>query len=338
MVKALFGTGGEDREYVTVVNDALKQMKEQGAEVIEVTIPGLDDLLKDSSVILHEFRWDLADFLAKRPAAPVKTLGEIIDKGLAHDQLQERLRSRNPEKRDDEAYRKALVKRKATLDVVKAVLEENKLDALAYPTTQRKPNIVGDDANGGSTCQLSATTGLPAMSVAVGFGPAGTPVGMELLGAPFAEATLLKLAYGWEQFSHPRKAPFSTPALVNGKAPAPVTAEVSVPAAQSGGATARVKFTYDLVANTLHYDAAADVGKDSLLTLTLQRGTAEKPGAIIANLVLEGQTTAVADLTLGAKDREDLAAGHLFVHLYTRGAPLGVGRAMVQFPVQVSQK
>ena len=176
------------------------------------------------------------------------------------------------------------------------------------------------------------------MSVAVGFGPGGTPVGLELLGAPFAEATLLKLAYGWEQFAHPRKAPFSTPALVNGKAPVPVMAEVSVPSVQAGGASARVKFTYDLVANTLHYDAAADVGKDSLLALTLQRGTAEKPGAIIANLVLEGQTSSIADLTLGAKDREDLAAGHLFVHLYTRGAPLGVGRAVVQFPAQVAQK
>ncbi len=328
VVRTLFGTGGEDREYGKVVDDALKKMKEQGAEVMEVSIPGLDDLFKDSSVILHEFRWDLAAFLDKRPGAPVKTLGEIIDKGLAHDQLQERLISRNPDRRDEEAYRKAIVKRKATLEAVKAVLEENKLGALAYPTAQRKPNLVGDEPNGGSTCQLSATTGLPAMSVAVGFGTSGMPVGLELLGAPFAEATLLKIAYGWEQSAHPRKAPFSTPALVNGRAPSAVTADVAV----AGG---RVKFTYDQVTSGLRYEASAD--KD-VVALTLQRGTAEKSGPVLANLLLEGQTAGAGDLLLQSKDRDDLAAGHLFVHLYTRAAPLGAGRSVVQFPATRAQK
>ncbi len=329
VVRALFGTGNEDRDYGAVVDAALKEMKEQGAEVVDVTIPGLDDLLKDSSVILYEFKWDLADFLAKRPNAPVRTLGEILDRGLAHDQLQERLRSRNPEKRDDEAYREAVVKRKATLDVVKAVLEENKLDALAYPTAQRKPNLVGDEANGGSTCQLSATTGLPAMSVAVGFGAQGTPVGLELLGAPFAEAALLKIAYGWEQHAHPRKAPFSTPALANGHAPPPVTADVSVPGA-------RVTFTFDPLTGTLRYDAAVEA-KD-LVALTLQRGSAEKPGAVFANLVLDGGAAGTGDLRLQSKDRDDLAAGRLYVHLYTRAAPLGAARSVVRFPTTLAEK
>lgn len=323
VVRSLFGTAGEDKEYGAVVNDALKRMKEQGAEVIEVSIPGLDDLLRESSVILHEFKWDLAAFLGKRPNAPVKTLGEIIGKGLAHDQLQERLIGRNPDTRDDEAYRKAIVKRKAALDAVKAVLEENKLDALAYPTAQRKPNLVGDDANGGSTCQLSATTGLPAMAVAIGFAPGGTPVGLELLGAPFAEATLLKLAYGWEQHAHPRKPPFSTPALVNGRAPAPVTAEVSV-------RDARVKLTYDPLTGTLRYDASGDA-KD-LVALTLQRGGADTPGPILANLILAGAGTGAGELLLQSRERDDLAAGRIYVQLYTRAAPLGAGRAQIRLP------
>lgn len=333
VVRSLFGRAQEDREYTTVINTALKEMKDRGADVSDVVVPGLDDLLKDSSVILYEFKYDLADFLAKRPGAPVKSLSDIIDRGLEHDQLETRLRERNPEKRDEEAYRKANVKRRATLDAVKAVIEENHLDALAYPTTQRRPSlIVGDSGGGGSTCQLSATTGLPAMAIAAGFSPGGYPVGMELLGAPFAEAALLKIAYGYEQATRPRRAPYSTPALVDGHAPSPVTAEVTVPAAQSGGATARVKFTYDVVTSTLHYDAMAEVGTDTLVALTLQRGTAEKPGPVVASLVLAGQTAAAADLLLQSKDREDLTAGHLFLHFYTRQSPLGVGRTAVKFP------
>ena len=76
-------------------------------------VPCLDDLLKDSSVILYEFKYDLADYLAHHPGAPVKSLGEMIDRGLVHDQLDARLRDRNPEKLDEEAYRKAQVKRRA---------------------------------------------------------------------------------------------------------------------------------------------------------------------------------------------------------------------------------
>ena len=86
---------------------------------------------------------------------------------------------------------------------------------LAYPTLRRKPALIGE-AQIGTTCQLSATTGLPAMSMPAGFTVDGLPVGVELLGGAFAEPTLLGLAYAWEQAAKPRRAPFSTPPLVNG--------------------------------------------------------------------------------------------------------------------------
>ena len=35
----------------------------------------------------------------------------------------------------------------------------------------------------------------------------GVPVGMEILGKPFTEGTLLEIAYGFEQHSHFRKVP-----------------------------------------------------------------------------------------------------------------------------------
>jgi amidase len=39
------------------------------------------------------------------------------------------------------------------------------------------------------------------------------PVGMELLGRAWAEPELLKLAFGFEQATHLRKPPVSTPVL-----------------------------------------------------------------------------------------------------------------------------
>ena len=64
--------------------------------------------------------------------------------------------------------------------------------------------------------------------------------------------------------------------------------------------------------------------------MTLQRGTADKPGGVVANLLLAGQPAATGDIQLHSKDRNDLALEHLFVRLYTRSAPLGAGQAAIQ--------
>ena len=42
-------------------------------------------------------------------------------------------------------------------------------------------------------------TGLPAISVPCGFTPDGLPVGLQIVGRPFEEATVLHLAYAYEQ-------------------------------------------------------------------------------------------------------------------------------------------
>ena len=65
MLRALWGTAPEDDEVAGIVRKALDGFKAQGAEVVDITVPGLDDLLRDSSVIGDEFKFDLAAYLAK---------------------------------------------------------------------------------------------------------------------------------------------------------------------------------------------------------------------------------------------------------------------------------
>ena len=333
VLRSLFGDAPEDGEVSGIVRKALDAMKAQGAEVIDVAVPGMDDLLRDSSVIADEFKFDLADFLAKEPNAPVKSLGEILERGLHHAQLDQTFRLRNaPEKKDTEHYRQALIKRRALRAVVLATMEEQRIDALAYPTLRRKPALIGE-AQIGTTCQLSATTGLPAISIPAGFTTDGLPTAVELLGGVFAEADLLKLAYSWEQTAKLRRPPFSVPALVHSLAPAPVSTEVLIGASASTPLSAGVKFSYDRTTGALRYDAAVNgAGTDRVLALTLQRSDAGKPGPIVAHLLTQDQVKATATLTMRGRDREDLVEGKLFVHFYTRQMPLGVGRSALRLP------
>lgn len=326
VLRGLFGTAPEDDEVGNLVRKALDAMKAQGAEVVDITVPGLDDLLRDSSVIADEFKFDLAAYLAKQPNAPVKSLGEIIERGLHHDQLDATFRLRNsPERKETERYRQAFVKRRALRAAVLATLEEQRIDVLAYPTLRRKPAMIGE-AQSGSNCQLSATTGLPAITMPAGFTTDGLPIGLELLGGAFQEAALLKLAYGWEQATKPRRAPFSTPPLVNGAAPLPVSVEATV-----GGSA--VKFTYDRTTGALRYDATTPtIGTDRVVGLTLQRSDGDKPGPIIAHLLVPNQVTGSGTLMLRGRDREDLVAGKIYAHFYTRQSPLGAGRTQIKVP------
>ncbi len=332
VLKALFGTAPEDDEVGSIVRKALDAMKAQGAEVVDVTIPGLDDLLAESSVIGDEFKFDLAAYLATHPGAAVASLGEILDRGLHHDALDQTFRLRNaPEKRDTEHYRQALLKRRALREAVVTTLESLRLDAVAYPTLRRKPTLIGE-AQIGTTCQLSATTGLPALSMPAGFTVDGLPIGIELLGGAFAEVRLLGLAQAWETAASPRKAPFSTPALVNGAAP-PLVKFASVLGDPAVGPSARVQGDYDPTTGVLSYSAIVTLPvTDHLLALTLQRGDGDRPGPMVAHLLQRGRTTGTATLTLRGRDREDLVAGRLFLHLYSGQKPLGAARVALRLP------
>ena len=254
VLRSLFGTAPEDEEVGGIVRKALDAMKAQGAEVVDVAVPGLDELLRESSVIGDEFKFDLADYLAKQPNAPVKSLGEILDRGLHHVQLDQTFRLRNaPETRQTEHYRQALIKRRALRAAMLATLEEQRLDALAYPTLRRKPAIIGE-AQIGTTCQLSAA------HRAAGDLDAG---GLQ-------RWTACRSASSCSAARSPRRRcsstptppsrppgragpPFSTPALVHGQAPPPVTFDTVVGGSGVTAPGARVKFTYTRTTGALRY-------------------------------------------------------------------------------------
>ena len=213
MLRSQFGTAGDDQEVSTIVNRSLDLLRKAGAEVTDIAIPGLDDLLRDSSMIGSDFKFDLADYLAAADAAPVKSLADILDRGLYHSALESTLRMRNAvASRDTDTARIARNKRIAIRHALESALEDNKLVALVYPTLRRKPARIGE-AQGGSTCTLSAHSGLPALAVPAGFSADGLPVGIDLLGGAFKEAQLLSVGLGVQQTLALRRPPFSTPAL-----------------------------------------------------------------------------------------------------------------------------
>jgi amidase len=209
----LFGSEPADAEVAMIVRSAINEMKGQGAEVIEVTIPGVSEHMTDNTIIRSDFKFDLNAYLASRPSAPVRTLEEILASGKYHKAVEQNLRnSQAVESRDTKEYLQHKSMRDDLREAILKVMADNSLDVLAYPTIRRKANVIGE-TQPGTNCRLSSNSGLPAIVVPGGFTPDGLPIGVELLGRAWSEPQLIKLAYAYEQATHHRRPPVSTPAL-----------------------------------------------------------------------------------------------------------------------------
>jgi amidase len=317
VVRGLFGSAPEDQEVTVIVNRALEAMSKAGADVTDVVVPGLDDLLRDSSLIASDFKFDLMEYFAKTENPPVRSLADILDRGLYHAALEATFRTRNtPETRETDATRRARIKQAALRHVLAALLDEQRLDALVYPTLRRRPARIGD-VQGGTNCSLSPHSGLPALSVPAGFTPDEVPIGLEFLGAAFSEADLLSLGYSLEQALPLRRAPFSTPLLVAGRPPVPRTTRVAGP-----GVT--LALSYDATTSRLQYAATTDAKqRPPVAAIWLHSGTPEQPGAARYALfdVREPARPNTAGLvTLSSSVRKDLLDGRVLLRFYREGS------------------
>ena len=292
----------EEGEVADLNRKALQAMKAAGAEVVEdITIPGLEEPLRDSSVIVHEFKFDLIDFLSHYPNAPVHSLSEILARGDYDKALETIFQSRDKvEARETDAYKKARANRETVRALVVAKMDELKLDALAYPPHQRKPAIAGEPQTGFPNCQLSASSGFPAMSMPAGFTSDGVPIGIELLARPFEETKLLAIAYAYEQAVQPRRAPVTTPKLVDGHAPKPR-------AFRAGD----FDFTFDVTTGRLTYKTKQP------LVAVIHRAGDNGTGPVIARL-----HDASGTVTLNAAESAALADGKLYVQVGPQRATL----------------
>jgi amidase len=309
-LKNLFGAAPEDAEVGAIDRKALDAMKAAGAEVEDVTIAGLDEALRGSSVINSEFKFDLMDYLARFPNAPVHSLGQIIDTGAYDKALENTFKLRNrPETRETEDYRRARVKRGAVRDLVLATMDELKLDVLAYPPISRKAAIIGEPQTGATNCQLSAASGLPAISMPAGFTDDGVPVGVELLGPAWSELKLLSIAYSYEQTAHPRRPPPTTPALVNGMPPA-------LEAFTATAAPLRAAFAFDVTTGRLSYTLALE-GQPPIAA-ALHRALDNDIGPVLVRLVDGMGRLAPGEIVLNGPERQALEKGRLYIELTSK--------------------
>jgi Asp-tRNA(Asn)/Glu-tRNA(Gln) amidotransferase A subunit family amidase len=214
-----------DYKQVRAVTDrAISDLKRLGASVVDpMTIPDLvSRSLKVYDGNVFETEAATNKYLAQHPNAPVKTLSEILLSGKVTPARARVLMAVLGHTTDEAGYLQLLLIKEELRQAVLAAMADQRLDALVYATFDRSPVTIPPDAmtrsvidstGPGNNRRLSPVIGFPAMTVPAGFTAEGLPVGLEFMGRAFAEPTLFKLAYAYEQGTHHRAPPKTAPAL-----------------------------------------------------------------------------------------------------------------------------
>ena len=207
---------GEDAGVRAIIQAAAKAFEDAGAHVEEVEIADLFDHIVNTSMYTDRSKHDVDRFLAELHDPPIRNLREAYDAGdydKRLDLMDAIMDGPDDPDSDPDYLTRFAARHEFTLTVMNVMAG---FDALMYPSVQVPPPTLEDRAQWTTltlptNTLIASQTWLPAITVPAGFTPEGVPVGLELTGRPYAEATLFRLAAGFERETGHRRAPTACP-------------------------------------------------------------------------------------------------------------------------------
>lgn len=220
VLREMVRPGALHAEGTALFNQAVADLRKAGAVVVDPVLTHLDLVQVQSDAAAASF--ERADAINKYlsalpPTAPIRTVEEMIAKGgaLVKPGIIETAKIGRLDRHAPliAAYRQQDMLRAALV----ALIEKHQLDALVLPFRTAVIDTIPAEGGGGraeTRNSLSSYTGLPTLIVPGGFFPGdGMPFGLQFLGKPWSEPTLLTVGAGYESSTRHRRPPVSTPAL-----------------------------------------------------------------------------------------------------------------------------
>lgn len=209
---------GKLDNYLTDADPAIQTLFEQtfthlealGAEIVDITLDDMAQLISNSGLIGHEFETDLDAYLQTFGSTELADLEAIVASGQYHDAVAPLLSRSAVAEQDPQRYAMAMAARDDLKRAINNIMDAQQLELIAYPPVSALPVLIGDNQPG-NNCSLSGNSGFPALSLPIGFSDDGLPMGIELLGKPLSDAQLLALGFAIEQSWSQRRAPPTTP-------------------------------------------------------------------------------------------------------------------------------
>ena len=214
-----------DTAVVRVFEQAVADLARLGAEIVDSLDFDLQEERSRPNMFCRRFRYDMHVYLESLgEGAPIRDVLEVLETGQYSDYAESSLRRYEgmpvdvhpanadppcPDYLENEG-------RQAYLSALVAAMDAARVDAVIYPTWRNPPAHIdrGDEEYRGDNSQVVApATGMPAITVPMGFTYGRLPAGLQILARPYDELLLFRLAYAYEQGTHHRVPPEGFPAL-----------------------------------------------------------------------------------------------------------------------------
>jgi Asp-tRNA(Asn)/Glu-tRNA(Gln) amidotransferase A subunit family amidase len=211
------GLTGE-QEAAGLMERVKSELEASGATVVDVRIPDLDEAYRKargSAPGSLKSAWNAYLARGVKPGVRPQTIDDLLASGKLAPESASVFENANKPAPMGEELRLATDRFYAGRDAFRALFEkamdDQRLDGLVYPGNLARPHThEGGLERYGSepgTCEESAMTGLPQVTVPGGFLGDRYPFGVSFLGRLWADQRMLDLAYAYEQATHHRHPP-----------------------------------------------------------------------------------------------------------------------------------
>jgi amidase len=207
-----------EREVAANMERVIKELQAAGATAVEIAIPDYDAkyaLARGAAPGLLRDGWNAYLSRGAKPGERVMTIQDLLASGKLAPVSARRFEGMlvpTPAGAElDAARQKFYAGRQAFRQIFVDLMDQQKLDAILYPANHARPHThEGGLERYGSepgTCEESAVTGLPQVTVPGGFIGGRYPAGISFLGRMWDDKRLLEIAAAYERATKHRRPP-----------------------------------------------------------------------------------------------------------------------------------
>jgi len=225
VLRSLVFTEDADPEITAIFIQAVEDLKAAGAIIVDpFEIPNFAEHQAAPNDCVR-FRYDMHEYLKTLgPDAPLKDVIMVLETGQYSPDVKEGLEEsaagpldihpndQNPPCMEFPNHEG----RNAFKADVENAMDTHNVEAIIYPSWTNPPALLAranEDYAGDNSQIIAPVTGLPAVTVPMGYSHGNLPAGLQILARAYSEDILFSFAYAYEQTTNHRKPPRRFPEI-----------------------------------------------------------------------------------------------------------------------------
>jgi Asp-tRNA(Asn)/Glu-tRNA(Gln) amidotransferase A subunit family amidase len=225
VLRVLVNTEEADKEVIVLFEQSLVDLKKAGAILVDPFVVEDFDKHVENTALCPRFRYDLAQYMASLgDGAPFIDVNKVLETGEYSPYIEEALKffAGKPLDVAPENWEEPCPVyldnpgRRAFAEATTMAMDDSELDAIIFPTWTNPPAHLDkslDEYKGDNSQIIAPATGMPAVTVPMGFTYGQLPAGLQIVARHFDEGKLFKYAYAYEQATGHRRLPGAFPSL-----------------------------------------------------------------------------------------------------------------------------